>query len=788
MEEFMIDKIRKRVKKYTIISIIGAAIMAAALAMHFAGALNWMEYKSYDSRIKQTAKYLTRDDNVVVVILNQESLDWAKEELGWSYPWPRESYGKMVKFFNRGNAASMAFDMVYTEPSIYGDEDDQKFAEADEEFGKTIQAVFYASNTSTKGVLPIDSIKDTAAKIATVQSLLDEDGVARRARFHSSAQDEAQRLNEPSLAVASLELSDEMPDIDTIPKAKNGKEGESESGMYVRFYVSNDENADPNSLDAYLPYSAKTILMSEFLMEYDEMKAGEKSEDDLSLFKPLVTKLDADSEYLHKHFEKNGKTLDENIITKEDVEGGMFEDTHVFFALFAPGLFDICATPIGTNYPGVGVHIAMINTILQEDYLRDIPDYAASLIIIVAVLLGILIAASFPQKSRILTFKIIIFVIAACIYVGISYPLFYKGLILPVVTPTLAFILAFASTITENYVMEGRQRRFLKNAFSQCLAPAVVDQLCENPETFKLGGEKIDMSAIFTDIQKFSSFSELLTAAQLVALLNYYLTRMSDIIIDEQGNVDKYEGDAIIALVGAPNKMKDHAAHACAAAIQMKKAEIVMNKEIVDYASNPKPEDMEDDLYDAFTIMVKNKKTIFTRIGINSGEMIAGYMGSTKKKNYTMMGNNVNLASRLEGVNKQYSTGGIMISEHTRKMIGDRFVVRSLDRVQVVNVKTPLRLYELVEERKDADEKLVKYMADWEVFMKTFEARNYEAALEQVKKLSATKIEQYPDDKVAKYYTKLLENFFVKGTYPTENDNAGVAFNPENGVFTLLQK
>ena len=129
-----------------------------------------------------------------------------------------------------------------------------------------------------------------------------------------------------------------------------------------------------------------------------------------------------------------------------------------------------------------------------------------------------------------------------------------------------------------------------------------------------------------------------------------------------------------------------------------------------------------------------------------------------------------------------------MISEHTRKMIGDRFVVRSLDRVQVVNVKTPLRLYELVEERKDADEKLVKYMEDWEVFMKTFEERDYEKALGLVRTLSQTKLEQYPEDKVAKYYTKLLEKFFTKGTYPTENDNVGVAYNPENGVFTLLQK
>ena len=108
----MIDKLKKNAKKNVIICSIGIVIAALALFLHFTGSLNWIEYKSYDSRIKQTAKYLTRDDNVVVIILNQESLDWAKEELGWSYPWPRESYGKMVKFFNRGNAASMAFDMV----------------------------------------------------------------------------------------------------------------------------------------------------------------------------------------------------------------------------------------------------------------------------------------------------------------------------------------------------------------------------------------------------------------------------------------------------------------------------------------------------------------------------------------------------------------------------------------------------------------------------------------------------------------------------------------------------
>ena len=292
------------------------------------------------------------------------------------------------------------------------------------------------------------------------------------------------------------------------------------------------------------------------------------------------------------------------------------------------------------------------------------------------------------------------------------------------------------------------------------------------------------MTAMFTDIQKFSGFSELLTAGQLVALLNYYLTKMSDIIMEERGTVDKYEGDAIIALVGAPVQMDDHAQRACAAAIKMKAAEDLMNKEIEQIAAADKPAEMDDELYQAFKIMVENNRRLFTRIGLNSGEMIAGYMGSENKKNYTMMGNNVNLASRLEGVNKQYSTGGIMISAATRDLLGDRFVVRSLDRVRVVNVNTPIRLYELICEKEGADEGLLKYYANWEIALKNFENKQYDKALEQFKVLHQHK----PDDNVAAYYIKITENFFVKGKYPVESDDVGVAYNPEDGVFKLLQK
>ena len=149
-----------------------------------------------------------------------------------------------------------------------------------------------------------------------------------------------------------------------------------------------------------------------------------------------------------------------------------------------------------------------------------------------------------------------------------------------------------------------------------------------------------------------------------------------------------------------------------------------------------------------------------------------------------MMGNNVNLASRLEGVNKQYRTGGIMISEATRDLLGDKFLVRSLDRVRVVNVNTPIRLYELLDEKELASAEQIEYVAEWEEALKVFEAREYVKAGDMLKKL----LEKNPRDSVARYYVSLIDNFFAKGTYPTEKDDVGVAFDENEFVFKLLQK
>jgi adenylate cyclase len=270
----------------------------------------------------------------------------------------------------------------------------------------------------------------------------------------------------------------------------------------------------------------------------------------------------------------------------------------------------------------------------------------------------------------------------------------------------------------------------------------VVEQIIADPSKLNLGGEKREMTAIFTDIRGFSTISEKLDPADLVNLLNLYLTEMSNIVLENRGTIDKYEGDAIIAFFGAPIYMEEHAVLACKTAIAMKKAELRINERIRTEHLSPAP--------------------VFTRIGINTGDMVVGNMGTPSKMDYTVMGNAVNLAARLEGVNKQYNTGGILISEYTRARIGDHFVFRSLDRVRVVGINTPLRLYELLETREAAAPALREKAAAWETALRLYEGRSFAEAAAGFQTIAG----EDPGDLTARLYLERCENYLASPPPP----------------------
>jgi class 3 adenylate cyclase len=293
----------------------------------------------------------------------------------------------------------------------------------------------------------------------------------------------------------------------------------------------------------------------------------------------------------------------------------------------------------------------------------------------------------------------------------------------------IAGILASFVTVTiYNYVTEGSQKRFIKSAFSQYLSPKVIEQIIQDPSKLNLGGEKRSMTAIFTDVRAFSTFSEALgDPTKLVELLNFYLTKMSNIVLDHQGTIDKYIGDAIVVFFGAPIFMENHAALACRSAVMMKKAEIEINREALEKGFIT-PKVMEALLVKKAVKSLEDPIPVYTRIGVNTGDMVVGNMGTPNKMDYTIMGNAVNLTARLEGVNSQYDTSGILISEYTRALIGDEFVVRPLSRVRVVGIQTPLRLYELLDITDQASPELLEMVKSWEQAFKFYENREFLAA------------------------------------------------------------
>jgi class 3 adenylate cyclase len=295
---------------------------------------------------------------------------------------------------------------------------------------------------------------------------------------------------------------------------------------------------------------------------------------------------------------------------------------------------------------------------------------------------------------------------------------------------------SFIILVIVTYAMLINDENFLQNAFSRYLAPEIISEIIKDPNKLNLGGEKREMTAIFTDIKDFSVISEQLDPVHLVQLLNKYLTTMSDIIIERLGTIDKYWGDAIIAFFGAPLFNAEHPALACRSALAIKTAERELNKVIISERLSPMP--------------------IFTRIGINTGEMVVGNMGAEKKMDYTVMGNAVNLASRIEGVNKHYRTGGILISEYTKAKIGDEFIVRRIDRVRVVGINKPLRLYELLstnnEQAADSERRAVEI---WEKAIDLYEQGKFKEALDMFNSLT----ESYPNDNAAKFYALRCETF-----------------------------
>jgi len=231
----------------------------------------------------------------------------------------------------------------------------------------------------------------------------------------------------------------------------------------------------------------------------------------------------------------------------------------------------------------------------------------------------------------------------------------------------------YAGHLFAHYWLESREKKWLRQAFGQYVSDSVVEAIIASPDRLQLGGEEVDVTVLFSDLVDFSALAENTAPKELIRLLNEYFTAMTEIILAHQGMVDKFIGDAIMAFWGAPLPLADHAIRACEAALQMQNAMQPLNKAWV----------------------AQGFPAISARIGLHTGPVIAGNVGSRRRFNYTVMGDAVNLASRLEHANNAFGTG-VILSEATSRRLGKAFLVRELDLVQVRGRAQPVTVFELL--------------------------------------------------------------------------------------------
>ena len=420
------------------------------------------------------------------------------------------------------------------------------------------------------------------------------------------------------------------------------------------------------SIDDYLPYSAGDILKAQA-----DIRAGRESE-----------------------------------LNPED-----FEDMYVFFGLYAPGLFDICQTPVSASYPGVGIHITLLDNILSGNRIVNTGFLINALIILICIILAGL-PEIFSEKIKSRTASIIVnavsFLVFVALYLFIAYYLFRLGIAIPAASVLAGMVLSFVASLAVSYMVEGKQRRYLKNAFKQYLSPAVIEQLIADPSQLKLGGERKEISIFFSDLQGFTSISESLTPEALTELLNDYLSDMSKIILDSGGTIDKYEGDAIIAFWNAPARVEHHARSALEAA----------------WACQKKLEERRADFEKR-----AGGRPFKMRIGLNTGFAIVGNMGSVSRFDYTMLGDSVNLAARLEGLNKQFGSY-TMCAEAAKKQAEESGTIlkfRELARAAVVGKSEPVVVYEVMDEKTYNEKKAL--LDSFDRGLKEFYAGNFKEAL-----------------------------------------------------------
>ncbi len=435
---------------------------------------------------------------------------------------------------------------------------------------------------------------------------------------------------------------------------------------------------------------------------------------------------------------EDGKWFDHSIeIDKKQ----FFKNKILVLGATAIGVYDLRNTAFDPIFPGVETHANVIDNLLRKDFLHIDPreeKYMPIVMLSLGVLLSLVLSHSGALAGLLLTAAI-----ATGLTLADKYFFFGKGSIVSVAFPLLQTIITYMGLTFYKYFTEERSKKELRQTFSKYVSPSIVEEILKDPKNLELGGRKERVTVFFSDVRGFTTISEKLDPRALSDLLNSYLTPMTDLVFENKGTLDKYMGDAVMAFFGAPLPMKDHAKWACRCALKS----LVKLEEL---RANYRKQGLPD---------------IDIGIGLNTGEVSVGNMGSQSVRSYTVMGDSVNLASRLEGINKEYGTRTI-ISEFTYADVKDSFTCREVDWVKVKGKKQPVKIFELIAEGNLNGDPL-----------KAVEAFNRGYACYHEKKFSEAvtafnlALSLNPNDNTSKIYVERCQEYI---TEPPPNDWDGV--------------
>jgi len=657
-----------------------ALFLAANLVPFEVPLLDQLELKTYDMRMR--ALDTPRATHVTIAAVDEPSL----ARVG-RWPWSRTVHAELVRRLDEAGARVIAFDIFFTE---------RESAKADGQLarvlGSTKKAVLstvFLMNSRDARFLG-DSGVQAGLKAIAPQAISEAGG---RKPSNQSLETFGVLANIPELQKSALYAGH----INVASDA---------DGIYRRVPLVMIHG------DRYFPSSDVQVARAFYAGQDFALKLDQYGTESLTLAGREFP-LDADGQFLVRFRGKPGLAFDTvsvSDILDRKADPALLRDRVVLIGGTAAALGDIRATPFGAASPGVELRASVIENLIDGQLIYR-PDWMPLVDVILMAIIGLLMIWLLPRFGVSGGGLLAAALLGG--YVAFAMHLFRgEGLWLNIVYPALVIVLLFATATLVSYFFTHSEKRYLKVAFQHYVPPAVVEDLIAEAGALRLGGEKRELTVLFSDIRGFTTLSEGMQPEELVKLMNEYFTVMTERVFAQRGSLDKYIGDAIMAVYGAPVVESDHPALACRSALDMLRALDELQKKWQS-AGLPK---------------------IGIGIGINTGQMVVGNMGSATRFNYTVVGDHVNLASRIESLNKTYGTS-ILISEYTYERVKAEFAAnsREVDSVRVRGREQPVRLYELFVEGKFGADFLAEYRAAYAAMM----AGDYARSAAMFEKLAA---------------------------------------------------